>query len=164
MNTPPRRFRLGILAILLLSPVLIVPALDAGEVSATLGVDSTRRAGTDGAGRVLLFTPNPLQSGSSVSHWDTSAFPNLLMEPSSGSLGFAQLDLTVPQMEDIGWPRGGSNLVLRVQDPPGQGFNNPCRLSGPIRRNDAQSVAAMAVSRGWFDEVCQQSNRLPTSF
>lgn len=50
---------------------------------ATLGLDLSIRAGGDPAGRVLLFTPNPYQSGSSVSHWDTIAFPNLLMRPTS---------------------------------------------------------------------------------
>ena len=32
--------------------------------------------------RMLLYAPNPLVLGSSSSHWDPIAFPNLLMEPS----------------------------------------------------------------------------------
>ncbi|MDT5061462.1 MAG: hypothetical protein QOH63_1921, partial [Acidobacteriota bacterium] len=55
----------------------------------------------------LLFTPNPFQSGSSVSHWDTSAFPNQLMEPNissdlSHSVTLPQ-DLTFSLLKDIGW-------------------------------------------------------------
>ena len=50
---------------------------------------------------VQMFAPNPAQSGSSVSHWDTALNPNELMEP------FATLnpisDLTVNAMYDIGW-------------------------------------------------------------
>jgi PA domain len=63
--------------------------------------------GTDLLGRPLLYTPNPLQLGSSVSHFDTSAKPNLLMEPSinddlTQSVRPPQ-DLTLPLLRDIGW-------------------------------------------------------------
>jgi len=59
--------------------------------------------GKDGSGRVKLFAPNPVQPGSSVSHWDTTATPSLLMEPYiTGSLA-SDLDLTDELMKDIGW-------------------------------------------------------------
>ncbi|HWS28062.1 MAG TPA: hypothetical protein VN259_15985, partial [Xanthomonadales bacterium] len=67
-------------------------------------------AGRDAAtGRVELFTPNPLQLGSSVSHWNTSANPNLLMEPAINSGLPLTLDLTRQQMRDIGWFRDANN-------------------------------------------------------
>jgi hypothetical protein len=79
----------------------------AGVVTASLGTDPSRRAGADSAGRPLLYTPNPLVPGSSVSHWDVSAFPNLLMEPNiSADLTLTvapPLDLTLPLLQDIGW-------------------------------------------------------------
>lgn len=79
----------------------------AGLATASLSVDMSRVAGADSAGRPLLYTPNPLVSGSSVSHWDISASPNLLMEPNINSdLGLilvAPKDLTVPLLKDIGW-------------------------------------------------------------
>ena len=57
--------------------------------------------------RALLYTPNPFQSGSSVSHWDTIAFPNQLMEPAiNGDLTHEVAppqDLTFPLLKDIGW-------------------------------------------------------------
>jgi hypothetical protein len=119
---------------------LAAPALHAAEVNATLGIDNSHLAGTDAAGRVLLFTPNLLQTGSSVSHWDSMAFPNLLMEPvASSSLGFGQLDLTPAQLQDIGWPRGTSNVVLRYTDPAGQGFDDP--TLGAQRRAAIEFVA-----------------------
>lgn len=63
-------------------------------------------AGRDAAtGRVQLFTPNPLQSGSSISHFSTAAAPNLLMEPSINVGLPIDLDLTRQQMRDIGWFR-----------------------------------------------------------
>lgn len=63
-------------------------------------------AGRDAAtGRVQLFTPNPLQSGSSISHFSTAAAPNLLMEPAINVGLPIDLDLTRQQMRDIGWFR-----------------------------------------------------------
>jgi len=72
-----------------------------------MGVDPSQLAGADKAGRVMLYTPNPLQPGSSVSHWDTSAFRNLLMEPAiNADLTQSVVppqDLTFPMFKDIGW-------------------------------------------------------------
>src|SRR5207247_2113907 len=55
----------------------------------------------------LLYSPNPLQPGSSISHWDVSAFPNQLMEPAiNGDLTHSVMppqDLTLPLMRDVGW-------------------------------------------------------------
>ncbi len=76
-------------------------------VDASLLLDMKVRAGADPAGRALLYTPNPFESGSSVSHWDTSATPNQLMEPAINadltiSVGEPR-DLTKSLLEDIGW-------------------------------------------------------------
>jgi hypothetical protein len=76
-------------------------------VIGTMRLDPSRLAGTDALGRVLLFTPNPYQSGSSVSHWDTIASRNLLMEPSiNADLTHSVIppqDLTFRLLQDIGW-------------------------------------------------------------
>jgi hypothetical protein len=56
-------------------------------------------------GRVQLYTPTTFSSGSSVSHYDSACFPNLLMEPSINSGLPLDLDLTRQQMRDIGWYR-----------------------------------------------------------
>ncbi len=79
-------------------------AVGAGEVHAVFTRDASQgRAGTDASDRVLLYAPNPIESGSSVSHWDKTAFPNLLMEPViNPDLGHA-LDLTPLLLRDIGW-------------------------------------------------------------
>lgn len=74
---------------------------------ANLGVNLAVRAGTDALGRVLMYAPRPNQPGSSVSHYDTSATPNLLMEPAiNADLRHAvkpPYDLTLPLLKDIGW-------------------------------------------------------------
>ena len=85
---------------------LIKAQLGAG-VFAQLGLDMTRRAGTNDAGLVFLNAPNPVVPGSSISHWDPIASPNLVMEPAiNRDLGHtlvAPADLTLPLMRDIGW-------------------------------------------------------------
>jgi hypothetical protein len=77
-------------------------------VIATLDVNLSQRAGADAIDRALLYTPNPLEAGSSVTHWDTIATPNLLMEPFiNADLTHDVIppgDLTLPLLKDIGWP------------------------------------------------------------
>ena len=75
----------------------------AAGVAVTLRLDPTRHAGTDAAGSVLLYAPNPVDAGSSISHWDSSAFPHLLMQPSLASDLKHDVDLTLPLLQDIGW-------------------------------------------------------------
>jgi hypothetical protein len=74
---------------------------------ATLGINLAIRTGADASGRALMFAPNPFQGGSSISHFDTSAFPNLLMEPAiNGDLPQAvstPRDLTFQALLDTGW-------------------------------------------------------------
>jgi hypothetical protein len=86
-------------------------ALNAGPVSATLVADPMHYVGADGAHRALLFTPQPLVSGSSLSHWDPLASPNLLMEPSITDNPTHSLDLTVPLMLDLGWHAAAVSAV-----------------------------------------------------
>lgn len=80
------------------------------ETNVTIGIDSAQGtlAGTDANGLVKLYAPFPIQPGSSVSHFDVSASPNLLMEPFiSGDLQptnpLVGLDLTDDLLNDIGW-------------------------------------------------------------
>jgi len=79
----------------------------AAGVSATLGVDLSVYAGADPLGRALLYTPNPVQGGSTISHWDTIASPNQLMEPAiNADLTHSvatPADLSLALMRDVGW-------------------------------------------------------------
>src|SRR4029077_7111668 len=77
-------------------------ALSSG-LNVTLILDPSQHAGPDAAGRVLVFTPNPYQGGSSVSHWDTSANPDLLMEPALSPSLSQSVDLTLNHFIAIGW-------------------------------------------------------------
>ena len=80
------------------------------ETNVTIGIDSEAGtlAGADGSGLVKLYAPFPVAPGSSVSHFDVSASPNVLMEPFiSGDLQptnpLVGLDLTDDLLNDIGW-------------------------------------------------------------
>ncbi|RKZ12427.1 peptidase [bacterium] len=93
--------------------ILLKAALGSGTVNLTLALDPSELAGADSSGRVKIYTPNPYQGGSSVSHWDTSATPSLLMEPFiSGNLSDG-VDLTLYHFEDLGW------LDARLTSSPG---------------------------------------------
>lgn len=82
-------------------------ARSSSGVIGSMGLDGTKPLGADASNRALMYAPNPFQAGSSVSHFDVSAFPNLLMEPAINAdlthevtLPF---DLTYVLLLDIGW-------------------------------------------------------------
>ena len=70
-----------------------------------------RRAGENLAGDVLLYTPSTYSEGSSVGHWDSSASPDLLMEPTINPRLPRNLDLTPAALQDVGWsPPAGLSI------------------------------------------------------
>ncbi len=92
-------------------PAVMIGNADANAVRAALPgvsadyfVDPSRRSGS-ADGYVRLYAPTVVALGSSISHFDTVAVPNLLMEPAiNGDLRSAtNLDLTPSLMQDIGW-------------------------------------------------------------
>jgi PA domain len=74
-----------------------------GTVASSLLLDLSLRAGADAQNRVMLNTPDPIVSGSSVSHFDPSTTPNTLMEPAINLDLTANVDLTLPLFRDVGW-------------------------------------------------------------
>lgn len=77
-------------------------------VFASIGRNAgARYAGADSLNRALMYAPNPFISGSSVSHFDRTAFRNQLMEPNiSNDLTQSVIppqDLTFQLFKDIGW-------------------------------------------------------------
>jgi hypothetical protein len=62
--------------------------------------------------------PDPIEIGSSTSHWARAAQPNLLMEPNLSSDLSHDVDLTLPLLRDIGWfansgPAGAGRAARR---------------------------------------------------
>lgn len=86
---------------------LAIVAQLGGGVTGSVAVDPTIRAGADALGRARLYAPFPVVGGSSVSHYDTVARRNLLMEPAiNGDLTHnvtAPDDLTLELLRDVGW-------------------------------------------------------------
>lgn len=74
------------------------------NVTAQYFVDQSRRAGM-AAGFVRLYAPSTVSLGSSISHFDVTAVPNLLMEPNitPDLRSVGNLDLTPALMKDVGW-------------------------------------------------------------
>jgi hypothetical protein len=76
-------------------------------VIGNLTIDGSQLNGADAFGRAQLYTPNPFVPGSSVSHYDVGAFPNVLMEPAiNADLTHSNVppqDLTYTLLLDIGW-------------------------------------------------------------
>lgn len=102
-------------------------ALDSG-VTVNLFLDDARLAGTDGASRLLLYTPSTLAPGSSVIHWDTSANPDLLMEPNINLDLTHGVDVTLAFLRDIGWY---PDVVARDPIAPLHGTRTPKKLERP---------------------------------
>lgn len=89
------------------SAIKSTPSDRSSGVVVRVGVDRSQLNGADELDRVMVYTPSLFSGGSSVSHWDTSATRNQLMEPSI-SLDLTQSvmppeDLTLPLFRDIGW-------------------------------------------------------------
>lgn len=118
-----------------------------GGVNVTMMLDPTQDAGTR-EGKVLVYTPTVFAPGSSVSHWDISAEPSLLMEPFITVGLSSDPDLTVNQYQDIGWfgtpgPCGPTATLLTF-------FNAEGRDDGILLRwqfGDPQDAVAVTVER-----------------
>jgi hypothetical protein len=72
-------------------------------VFALIGADPATLAGADPNGFVKLYAPSSFVGGSSIYHWDSSARPNLLMEPNISSDLTHGVDITIDQLVDLGW-------------------------------------------------------------
>ena len=94
----------------------------AAPVTASIGNDPLIRAGADALGRARVYAPFPVVGGSSISHYDTVARRNLLMEPAiNADLTHnvkAPDDLTFELLRDEGWtfPDADSDGVANDED------------------------------------------------
>lgn len=73
-----------------------------------------RYAGTDTSGRVQLYAPTVVATGSTFSHFDTTHTPNAVMEPAINSDLDAnlRLDLTPALYADEGWVLNAGNARI----------------------------------------------------
>lgn len=110
---PPGMGDDGINGVFVTIPTVSIRRLDGVDlfsgpgVSMSMGNNPNIRAGADELNRVRVFGTFPVIGGSSISHFDTVARRNLLMEPAiNGDLTHrvkAPDDLTFELLRDIGW-------------------------------------------------------------
>jgi hypothetical protein len=124
-----------------------------GGVTATLRLNNARLAGADNSNHPLIYNPNPVQLGSSVSHFDVSAFPNLLMEPAINS-DLTSIDMTRWAFEDIGWyphttsvpPASPVASVMRLGMSSPNPFGAQTRLAFTVARPMSVSLDVLDTS------------------
>lgn len=123
-------------------PTMRVTLADGNTIKANLGSgvvarltrDPALQAGADAAGRARMYSPSTFSSGSSVSHFDVTADPDVLMEPAINTSLSSDVDLTKWLFADIGWFQGLTGVpappavATRVQAAP-----NPFEESTAIR-------------------------------
>lgn len=80
----------------------------------TLGVDASRLAGADAEGRPYLYASDPVRPGSTVSHWDPLARPDLIEEPEAGYQHPHDVTLEAALLRDLGWTSSCGNGRLDV--------------------------------------------------
>ena len=114
-------------------------------MNATLIQDPTKKAGTHASGRLKMYAPLPYAGGSSVSHWDVSADPNLLMEPAINNSLSSDPDLTVQLFADIGWLGTSS---VEVVESSGSQFQFSLGQNMPNPGADLTRVRFSVPSRG----------------
>jgi hypothetical protein len=96
----------------------VVSAKDTGDLHwvgpHVVAASSVLSAGRHPSGHVLMYAPSTLQSGSSVSHWDTTLTPDELLEP------FATPNphdlLTTHLLNDIGWSLQTGGACVEAAD------------------------------------------------
>ena len=135
-------------------PTVMVSQTDGNAIRAALpananiGTDSTLISGADANGRLLMYAPNPYVSGSSVSHFDTSANPNLLMEYAINSDLPIAVDATLPLFRDIGWFEGSTAIPTTWILPSAahaQGANNAFYKTDLTVTNTGSVAASVAL-------------------
>jgi hypothetical protein len=118
---------------------LLVQALQQHSLTARLGGSPALALGADPQQRPFLYATNPVSKGSSVSHFDPLAYPDLLMEPFSTPPAKHDPDLTLPALQDIGWGSGCGN----GQVDPGEECDDGSQLSDTLAnacRSNCQSA------------------------
>ncbi len=104
-------------------------------MTATLGGDPNAWLGADAQGRPLLFASQPALRGSSLSHFDSLARPNLLMEAYVQGGSNHDVDLTLAVLRDIGWAVSCGNGALDAGEQCDLGSKNSDALGSPCRSN-----------------------------
>jgi hypothetical protein len=117
----------------------------------------------NGNGRVLMYAPNPVQSGSSISHFDESLFPHELMEPISDDV--VDQRLTEALLADIGWPVNVAQPEINVIR---SGFSVPDNTAtvsfGTVEQNATAPTITFTVSNSGTAALTTSGLSVPSGF
>lgn len=138
MKTPGLARKLAALAL----AAAFVPALAGADAIVQFGLAP---AGSDAAGRVQLYAPAVVESGSSISHWNVAGIPLLMWPVLSGLLGFQQTDLTTSLFFDEGYVPGTTAFDVIILDGPTEGFNDPTPVA-PVGANPGTTLGAQRLN------------------
>lgn len=134
---------------------LAVVAQLGGGVAANIGVDLSIRAGADSSNRARVYAPFPVVGGSSISHFDTVASRNLLMEPAiNGDLTHkvkAPDDLTFELLRDVGW-------TFPDADGDGVADDEDCNPNSDLRPTIVIGTVDTGVPNTLFANGCTSSD------
>jgi len=108
-----------------------------GELTAGFQNNDGDPAFTSGD-RVQMYAPNPVESGSSVSHFNTAASPNEIMEPqyTAGSL---DIGLALYLLKDIGWS---------IND-----ISNTAPTITAVDQSTNEDIAKVVDASGWGNDT-----------
>ncbi|HEX5657980.1 MAG TPA: PA domain-containing protein [Polyangiales bacterium] len=130
----------------------IFHALQRGAITATLDGEPSAILGADAQGRPLLFASQPGLPGSSLSHFDSLARPNLLMEAYIQGGSNHDVDLTLAVLRDIGWERRCGNGELDADEQCDLGSANSDAAGTQCRTNCRTPSCGDGVKAG--SEAC----------
>ncbi|HTU57200.1 MAG TPA: hypothetical protein VMF89_02185, partial [Polyangiales bacterium] len=134
---PPSPVESASVATPYMMPLVVLSPADARNVqltlarqglTATITSDPGQRLGTDETGRPLMFSPNPVRPGSSVSHVDQSMRPNQMMEPTATPNATHDLSLTRAFLQDVGWSARCGDGVLDPTEECDEGLEGNSKL------------------------------------
>lgn len=146
---PPSPVESASVATPYMMPLVVLSPADARNVQLTLarqGLTATiasvpgQRLGTDETGRPLMFSPNPVRPGSSVSHVDQSMRPNQMMEPNATPNATHDLTLTRAFLQDIGWSARCGDGMLDPTEECDEGVEGNSKLEPNGCRSNCQKA------------------------
>jgi hypothetical protein len=121
-------------------PVLGISTADANlliaagsSASLMLDAEAARPVGLDEQGRMYLYASDPIVPGSTVSHWDPIARPNLMQEPNASYDESHDIRLEVALMHDIGWTPFCGNGRMDPEEECDSGASNSDTTPGACR-------------------------------
>ncbi|HET6145926.1 MAG TPA: PA domain-containing protein [Polyangia bacterium] len=127
----------------------------------TLGIDATLLTGADAEGRPYLYATDPVRPGSTVSHWDPLARPDLIEEPEAGYQHPHDVTLEAALLQDIGWATLCGNGRLDTGEECDQGVANSDSSPGACRTTCTRARCGDGVRDAL--EECDQGAQNGTS-